>query len=93
MIQFMKRKYLGESHKKYSEACQEAVERMSKHPYTHEQCLGQVERLRKAFEREQLRKKLSLSPEMKEMIDNPVFPTEEQLEDPRIKHLLDEDFR
>lgn len=46
----MKRKYLGESHKKYSEACQKAVERMSKHPYTHEQCLEQVERLRKASE-------------------------------------------
>ena len=46
----MTRKYLGESHKEYSEACQKAVERMSKHPYTHEQCLEQVERLRKASE-------------------------------------------
>ena len=40
-----------------------------------------------------LRKKLSLSSEMKEMIENPVFPTEQQLEDPRIKHLFDENFR
>ena len=47
----MTRKYLGESHKEYSEACQKAVERMSKHPYTHEQCLEQAERLRKASER------------------------------------------
>lgn len=46
----MTRKYLGESHKEYSEACQKAVERMSKHPYTHEQCLEQAERLRKASE-------------------------------------------
>ena len=46
----MTRKYLGESHKEYSEACQKAVERMSEHPYTHEQCLEQVERLRKASE-------------------------------------------
>ena len=46
----MTRKYLGESHKEYSEACQKAVERMSKHPYSHEQCLEQVERLRKVLE-------------------------------------------
>lgn len=91
----MTRKYLGESHKEYSEACQKAVERMSELPYSHEQCLEQVERLRKASELqgEKLREKLSLSPEMKEMIDNPVFPTEQQLENPRIKHLLDENFR
>ena len=39
---------MEESHKEYSEACQKAVERMSEHPYSHEQCLEQVERLRKA---------------------------------------------
>lgn len=47
----------------------------------------------KQLEFPKLRRRLSLSPEMKELIDNPVFPTEQQLEDPRIKHLLDENFR
>ena len=32
----MSRKYLGESHKKYSEACQKEVAEMSKHPLSHE---------------------------------------------------------
>lgn len=40
-----------------------------------------------------LKTSLQLSPEMKQMIDNPVQPTEEQLQDPRIIALLDEDFR
>lgn len=40
-----------------------------------------------------LKGKLVLSTEMREMIDNPIELTKEQLEDPRIKRLLDEDFR
>lgn len=40
-----------------------------------------------------LKTKLKLSAEMKELISNPVLPTEEQLQDPRIIALLDEDFR
>lgn len=40
-----------------------------------------------------LKDRLTLSAEMREMIDNPIELTKEQLEDPRIKRLLDEDFR
>lgn len=39
---FMKRQYLNEKHKKYSEACQKEVEEMAKHPLTHEQFLAQI---------------------------------------------------
>lgn len=38
----MKRQYLNEKHKKYSEACQKEVEEMAKHPLTHEQFLAQI---------------------------------------------------
>ena len=36
--------------------------------------------------------KLSLSPEIEDLINDPVYPTEEKLNDPRIQHLLDENF-
>ena len=42
------RKYLSESHKAYSEACQKEVEEMLQHPLSHEQFLEQIERQRKA---------------------------------------------
>lgn len=35
---------------------------------------------------------LVLSPEIETLINDPVYPTKERLEDPRIKHLLNEDF-
>lgn len=38
----MKKQYLNEAHKKYSEACQKEVEEMAKHPLTHEQFLAQI---------------------------------------------------
>lgn len=38
----MKRRYLSEAHRKYSEACQKEVEEMAKHPLTHEQFLEQI---------------------------------------------------
>jgi len=37
--------------------------------------------------------KLTLSPEIETLVNNPVYPTEEQLKDPRIQHLLNENFR
>jgi len=37
--------------------------------------------------------KLTLSSEIESLINNPVYPTEEQLKDPRIQHLLNENFR
>lgn len=40
-----------------------------------------------------LKTKLQISSEMKSMIDDPVYPTEDQAKDPRIIALLDEDFR
>ena len=42
------RRYLSESHKAYSEACQKEVEEMRQHPLTHEEFLEQIERQRKA---------------------------------------------
>lgn len=36
--------------------------------------------------------KLKLSPEIETLINEPVFPTDERLKDPRIQHLLYEDF-
>ena len=33
--------YINESHRKYSEECQKAVEEMSKHPMTYEQFVQQ----------------------------------------------------
>lgn len=36
---------LGESHKKYSTACQKEVAEMSKHPLSHEEFLAQIEKL------------------------------------------------
>ena len=35
------RTYINESHRKYSEECQKAVEEMSKHPMTYEQFVQQ----------------------------------------------------
>ena len=40
----MKRKYISESHRKYSEACQKEVEEMSKHPLTAEEKQAQMDR-------------------------------------------------
>ena len=40
----MKRKYINESHRKYSEACQREVEEMSKHPLTAEEKEAQMDR-------------------------------------------------
>lgn len=40
----MKRKYISESHRKYSEACQREVEEMSKHPLTAEEKQAQMDR-------------------------------------------------
>ena len=40
-----------------------------------------------------LKEKLSISPEIEALMYDPVYLTEEQLADPRIKHLLNEDFR
>jgi len=37
--------------------------------------------------------KLSLSPEIEALVNNPIYPTEEQLNDPRIQQLLNENFR
>lgn len=36
---------------------------------------------------------LSLSPEIEALINNPVYPSEDRLKDPRIQDLLNEDFR
>lgn len=38
----MERKYLNESHKEYSEACQKEVEEMGQQPLTHEEFLEQI---------------------------------------------------
>lgn len=38
----MKRQYLSETHKRYSETCQKEVEEMAKHPLTYEQFLEQI---------------------------------------------------
>ena len=38
-----------------------------------------------------LDKELSMSPEIEALINDPVYPTEEQLKDPRIQSLLDEE--
>ena len=46
----MSRKYLGEFHKKYSEACQKEVAEMSKHPLSHDEFLAQIERNRRPSE-------------------------------------------
>jgi len=35
----------------------------------------------------------SISPEIADLINEPVYPTEEQLKDPRIQHLLNENIR
>ena len=40
------RTYINESHRKYSEECQKAVEEMSKHPLSHEQLREQMRRNR-----------------------------------------------
>jgi len=37
--------------------------------------------------------KLTLIPEIETLLNNPVYPTEEQLKDSRIQHLFNEDFR
>ena len=42
----MEKKYLSESHRKSSEACQKAVEEMSRHPLSYEQKLEQINRNR-----------------------------------------------
>lgn len=44
----METKYLNEYHKKRSEACQKAVEEMSKHPLSYEQKMQQIKALNKA---------------------------------------------
>ena len=38
----MEKKYLGESHRKYSIACQKEVEEMLQHPLTQEQFQAQI---------------------------------------------------
>ncbi len=38
----MKRTYLSESHRKYSEACQKEVAEMSKHPLSAEEKVEQI---------------------------------------------------
>ena len=43
----MKRKYISESHRKYSEACQKEVAEMSKHPLSAEQKEAQMDRNRR----------------------------------------------
>ncbi len=40
------RTYINESHRKYSEECQKAVEEMTKHPLSHEQLREQMRRNR-----------------------------------------------
>ena len=40
----MEQKYINESHKKYSEACQKEVAEMSKHPLTTEEKEAQMDR-------------------------------------------------
>ena len=40
----MEKKYISESHRKYSEACQKEVEEMSKHPLTAEEKEAQMDR-------------------------------------------------
>lgn len=41
-----KRTYINESHRRYSESCQRAVDEMKKHPLTHEQLREQMRRNR-----------------------------------------------
>lgn len=43
----MEKKYISESHRKYSEACQKEVEEMSKHPLTVEEKEAQMDRNRR----------------------------------------------
>ena len=43
----MERKYISESHRKYSEACQKEVAEMSKHPLSAEQKEAQMNRNRR----------------------------------------------
>lgn len=40
----MEKKYISESHRKYSEACQRELEEMSKHPLTAEEKEAQMDR-------------------------------------------------
>ena len=40
-----------------------------------------------------IKRKLELSPEIEELLNEPVYPTDEGLKDPRIQYLLHEDFR
>ena len=47
----MKRKYISESHRKYSEACQKEVAEMSKHPLSAEQKEAQMRRNKRQSER------------------------------------------
>ena len=43
----MEKKYISESHRKYSEACQREVAEMSKHPLTAEEKEAQMDRNRR----------------------------------------------
>lgn len=40
-----------------------------------------------------LKEPLKMSPEIESLISDPVYPSEEDLQNARIQHLLDEDFR
>lgn len=50
MIKVGKHRYLGPEHKAYSERCQAEVKDMQKHPLSHGEFLGQIERNRKVSE-------------------------------------------
>lgn len=50
MMSIMSEHYLSDFHRKYSEASEAAVERMSQHPYSFEQKKAQAERIRQEAE-------------------------------------------
>ena len=55
-IYMKERTYLSESHRKRSEACQKAVEKMLKHPLSRERAILQIETIKRLAEEKANRK-------------------------------------